>query len=252
VVLKLVRNATLLVDFGGLTALVDPMLAEAHTLPPIENTAPPTRNPLVELPQPAAEVSSAARFLLVTHLHRDHFDPAAQSLIDPGTPILCQPADEATLAGKGFTDVRPVESAIDIDDLTITRVPARHSLGNHEAALGPCSGFVLTAPGEPVLHIAGDCVWCAELAAVIDDHGPAVIVLNAGAARFLDGGPISMTAEDVIAAARHAPHATLVAVHLEALNHCPMSRDELRRHLVAAALDERVHIPRDGEALRWT
>jgi L-ascorbate metabolism protein UlaG (beta-lactamase superfamily) len=251
VVVKLVRSATLLVDFGGLTVLVDPMLADPHTLPPVENTAPPTRNPLVGLPQPAAEISSAARLLLVTHLHRDHFDPAAQSLIDPATPILCQPADQATLARKGFTDVRPVESAIDIDAVTVTRVAARHSLGNHEAALGPCCGFVLRAPGEPVLHIAGDCVWCAELAAVIDEHRPTVVVLNAGAARFLDGAPISMTAEDVIAAARHAFYATLVAVHLEALNHCPMTRDELRRHLVAAALDERVRIPRDGEALRW-
>jgi L-ascorbate metabolism protein UlaG (beta-lactamase superfamily) len=251
VVLKLVRNATLLVDFGGLTLLVDPMLADPYALPPVENTAPPTRNPLVGLPQPAVEVSSAAGLLVVTHLHRDHFDPAAQSLIDQTTPILCQPADAATLARKGFTDVRPVESATDIDAVTVTRVPARHTLGKHEAALGPCSGFVLRAPGEPVLHIAGDCVWCAELAAVIDEHQPTVIVVNAGAARFLDGGPISMTADDVIAAARHAPHATLVAVHLEALNHCPMTRDELRRHLVAAALDERVRIPRDGEALRW-
>jgi hypothetical protein len=72
-------------------------------------------------------------------------------------------------------------------------------------------------------------------------------VVNAGAARFLDGGPISMTAEDVIATARHAPYATLVAVHLEVVNHCPMTRYELRRHLVAAGLDHRVHVPEDGE-----
>jgi L-ascorbate metabolism protein UlaG (beta-lactamase superfamily) len=249
VVLKLVRSATLLVDYGGVTVLVDPMLADPHALPPVEHTAPPSRNPLVELPQPAMELLSAARLLLVTHLHFDHV-PAAQSLIDPATPILCQPADGAALAEKGFTELLPVESSIAIDGITVTRVPARHSLGQHELELGPCSGFVLKSPDEPVLHIAGDCVWCPELAAVIDEHRPAVIVLNAGAARFLDGAPISMTAEDVIAAARRAPYATLVAVHLEALNHCPMSRDELHRHLVAAGLDERVRIPRDGEALR--
>lgn|SRR5215204_282387 len=248
---RLVRNATLLVEFGGLTLLVDPMLADPHTLPPVENTAPPIRNPLVGLPEPAAEVSSAAGVLLVTHLHRDHFDRAAQSLVDPATPIICQPADHATLAGYGFTEVRAVEAATVIDDVTVTRVTARHTMGDGELTLGPCSGFVLTAPGEPTLHVAGDCVWCTELAAVIEEHRPAVIVLNAGAARFLDGPPISMTADDVIAAARSAPYATLVAVHLEALNHCPMSRDELRRHLVAAGLDERVRIPGDGEALSW-
>jgi hypothetical protein len=60
-----------------------------------------------------------------------------------------------------------------------------------------------------------------------------------------------MTVEDVIATARHAPSATLVAVHLEALNHCPMTRDELRRHLVTAGLADRVRVPQDGEALRW-
>ena len=72
---------------------------------------------------------------------------------------------------------------------------------------------------------------------------------TSGAARFLDGSPISMTTEDVIATARHAPAATVAAVHLEALNHCPMTRNELRRHLVAAGLDQRVRVPEDGELI---
>jgi L-ascorbate metabolism protein UlaG (beta-lactamase superfamily) len=249
--LTLVRSATLLVEFAGTTLLVDPMLSEPHALPPVENTAPEMNNPLVGLPRPAEEIVSAARLVLLTHLHRDHFDPAAEELIGRETPILCQPANRATLVEKGFRDVRGVESPVDVDGLTVKRVAARHSLGHHESELGPGSGFVLEAPGEPVLHIAGDCVWCPELAAVMDEHRPAVIVVNGGAARFLDGGPISMTADDVIATARHAPFATLVAVHLESLNHCPMTRDELRRHLVAAGLADRVRIPDDGETLRW-
>jgi L-ascorbate metabolism protein UlaG (beta-lactamase superfamily) len=251
VLLTLVRSATVLVDFGGTTLLVDPMLSDPHTLPPVENTAPETSNPLVGLPRPAAEIVSAAQVVLLTHLHRDHFDPMAEALIGRETPILCQPADRATLGEKGFNDVRAVESRLDVDGVAVTRVAARHTLGHHEQELGPCSGFVLEAPGEPILHIAGDCVWCPELAAVIDEHRPTVIVVNGGAARFLDGGSISRTADDVIATARHAPFATLVAVHLEALNHCPMTREELHRHLVAAGLSERVRIPDDGEALRW-
>jgi L-ascorbate metabolism protein UlaG (beta-lactamase superfamily) len=251
VLVRLIRSATLLVELRGITVLVDPMLSDRHTLPPVENTAPATANPLIDLPVPAAEVAAAAQIVLITHLHRDHFDPAAEALIGRDTPIFCQPADRAGLATKGFTDVRPVGSCVEIDGLTVTRVAARHTLGHHERALGPCSGFVLTAPNEPVLHIAGDCVWCPELAAVIEEHTPAVVVVNAGAARFLDGGPISMTVEDVVATARHAASATVVVVHLEALNHCPMSRAELRRHLATAGLGDRVRIPQDGEALRW-
>jgi L-ascorbate metabolism protein UlaG (beta-lactamase superfamily) len=247
--LTALRNATLLIEFGGLTLLVDPMLGEPHSAPPVESTAPLLRNPLVELPVPAAGVVAAAGVVLVSHLHRDHFDEAAGSLIDPDVPLLCQPEDRNTLMSRGFAQVTPLEPAHEIDGVTVTRVAARHTLGSHEEALGPCSGFVLAAPGEPTLHVAGDCVWCPELAAVITEHRPELIVVNAGAARFLDGSPISMTTEDVIATARHAPAATVAAVHLEALNHCPMTRNELRRHLVAAGLDQRVRVPEDGELI---
>ena len=46
------------------------------------------------------------------------------------------------------------------------------------------------------------------------------MVVNASGARFTEGDPIVMTAEDVVAVARHAPDAHVVAVHLEAINHC--------------------------------
>ena len=99
------------------------------------------------------------------------------------------------------------------------------------------------------MHVASDSVWCPELAAALDAHRPDVVVVNAGAARFVTGGAISMTAEDVIAVARHVPEATVVAIHLEALSHCPMTRDALARTVVAAGVADRVRIPADGEAL---
>jgi hypothetical protein len=76
-----------------------------------------------------------------------------------------------------------------------------------------------------------------------------VIVVNAGAGRIGDSLPISMTADDVIRTARAAPQATVVAVHLEALSHCPMRREELRSDLRSAELDGRVLVPDDGETL---
>src|ERR671925_2358056 len=76
-----------------------------------------------------------------------------------------------------------------------------------------------------------------------------VIVVNAGAGRIGASMPISMTADDVIRTARAAPEATVVAVHLEALSHCPMRREELRSDLRSAELDGRVLVPNDGETL---
>ena len=107
--------------------------------------------------------------------------------------------------------------------------------------LAPVSGYVLRADGEPTVYIAGDTIWCDEVRAAIDEHAPDVIVVNASGARFVEGDPIVMTAEDVAAVARHAPDAQVVAVHLEAINHCLEPRSALR--------DLPVSVPADGAQL---
>jgi hypothetical protein len=68
-----------------------------------------------------------------------------------------------------------------------------------------------------------------------------VAVVNSGAARFVDSAPISMTAADVREVASRVP--VTVAVHLEAMNHCPLTRAELR-----AAVPDAL-VPDDGETL---
>jgi hypothetical protein len=59
-----------------------------------------------------------------------------------------------------------------------------------------------------------------------------------------------MDAGDVIATARAAPRATVVAVHMEAINHCLLGRAELRAAVDDAGVGGRVLIPDDGETLR--
>lgn len=250
--LTLLRNATLLLAYeGGPTLLVDPMLAEPGTAPPVPMTLPTRRNPLTPLRMPAADAVAAADVVLATHLHNDHFDTVARGgAIPRETRILCQPPDADALRGDGFTHVEPVEERATVGAVEIERVVAHHTLDPQVTdLLGPGSGYVLRAPGEPTVYLGGDCVWCDDMAATLDRAQPDVVVLNGGAARFQQGGHITMTATDVIAAARHAPQAHVVVVHLEALNHCPMTRDELRRHTVAAGLADRVRIPLDGEEL---
>ena len=58
-----------------------------------------------------------------------------------------------------------------------------------------------------------------------------------------------MTADDVVAVAAHAPSARIVAVHLEAINHCLESRADLHQRLRAEGLEGRVTVPEDGAAV---
>jgi L-ascorbate metabolism protein UlaG (beta-lactamase superfamily) len=162
------------------------------------------------------------------------------------------PPDEAALReGRGFADVRPVAGGIDLCGIGVARTPGRHGTGAIGERMGPVCGFVLRAPGEPVLYVAGDTIWCDEVDDALAEHDPDVVVVNAGAARFVEGDPIIMDASGVISTAREAPRATVVAVHMEALNHCPLTRAELRAAVGEAGVGARVAIPADGEALSF-
>jgi L-ascorbate metabolism protein UlaG (beta-lactamase superfamily) len=233
--LTLVRNATVLVEVSGRRILVDPMLDPARARPPIENTAHPVRNPTVELPVPAAEVVRGLDAILVTHCHKDHFDDTAERLLPRDVPVFCQPEDEERLRGVGL-DARRVDASLDWDGLTLHRVPAQHGFGAVAEALAPVSGFVLDE-----LYVAGDTVWYDAVQETIERFEPRVAVVNAGGASFLEGGLIVMGSDDVREVVARVP--TVVCVHLEALNHCFLTRAEL------AAAGPGAMLPRDGETV---
>ena len=247
--LRLIRNATLRLEVDGRRLLVDPMLDPAGARPAVEDTENDRRNPLVELPEPPELVVDGVEAVLVTHLHQDHFDATAAALLPRTVPVLCQPEDAGTLRGHGFTDVRPVAGTLTWEGIAVTRTPARHGQGATAEALAPVSGFVLRDAARRALYLAGDTVHYAGVEEVLDAHAPDVVVVNAGAARFRGGDPIVMDAGDVVAVARRAPAARVVAVHLEAINHCVETRADLRRRIHAEGLADRVAVPEDGAAV---
>ena len=65
--------------------------------------------------------------------------------------------------------------------------------------------------------------------------------------QFLHGDPITMTAGDVVRTCRAAPQAKVIAVHMEAINHCLLTRKELAQQAHTAGAS--VAIPEDGEEI---
>jgi len=247
--LRLIRHATLRLEVGGLHLLVDPMLDAAGTRPPVPDTENDRRNPLVELPEPPEVVVEGVDAILVTHLHEDHLDPTAIERLPDDLPLLCQPDDVETLTGHGFSDLRPVVDRVTLGEVEVLRTPARHGYGADAEALAPVSGFVLRDPSGRSLYLAGDTVLYEDVERVLDEQAPDVVVVNASGARFTGGRPIVMDAEQVVAVARRVPDARVVAVHLDAINHCIQTRADLHQALHDAHLVERVTIPEDGAAV---
>jgi L-ascorbate metabolism protein UlaG (beta-lactamase superfamily) len=173
--LTLLRHATLRIEIGGHTLLVDPMLDAPGARAPVRGTPAERPNPLVPLPVSVREAVEGVDAALVTHTHVDHLDAAGVTALIPlGLPVFCQPEDMADLGQLGL-DLRPVPSAEPLawDGLTIHRTGGRH--GREDAmvqGLGPVSGFVVAAEGEPTVYVAGDTVWCPEVAGAIAAHEP--------------------------------------------------------------------------------
>jgi L-ascorbate metabolism protein UlaG (beta-lactamase superfamily) len=251
--IQLLRHATLIVTIQGNNILVDPMLSHAEAMDPVANAANQRRIPLVDLPISDAELERLIGELdavLVTHHHRDHWDARAIELLPKDIPILCHPDSQDTIRQAGFSSVMPIADTHEFDGIRFYRTGGHHGMAEIEQKMGTVSGFVLKTDGEPTLYIAGDTIWCSEVQQALQTHRPDVVIVNAGAAQFLTGGPITMTDDNVCRVSRELPSAKVIAVHMEAINHCLLTRDALWTRVSREGLSGRVKIPADGESIR--
>ena len=138
--------------------------------------------------------------VFLTHLHEDHWDEAARKT------VASRHGTEEMLRTPGFSRM--------IDDTT---------------------GFFFERTGCRSVYLAGDTVWGPWVSATLARRRPGVIVLNTGNAVVTDfPQSIIMGAQDVLRATQEATDATVVAVHMDAINHCiHVHRDDLCDYLKA-------------------
>lgn len=190
--------------------------------------------------------------VLLTHLHVDHFDDEAKKKLAQDGPIYTQSEkDRKEVEEAGFNHVTCIEDEMDINGVHIKRTGGQHGTGETAKRMGQVSGFVFSHPDEPTLYIAGDTIWCDEPKEVVNTCNPDVIVVNSGAAQFLEGDPITMTKEEILDIHRSHPKAQIVACHLEAVNHCLLTRAALEAFIQEHHADQAIFVPQDGESLTF-
>jgi len=245
--IQLIRNATMKITYAGKIFLTDPMLSPKDEFNPFAGKA---RNPTVELPLTNEEILKGIESVLVTHTHPDHFDPVAGKIIPKGLPVFCQPGDNAQLEEAGFQNVTSVETASLWEKITISRTGGKHGSGKILERMGNVSGFVLQAEGEPTVYWVGDSIWCEDVEKAIEQYNPDIIITHSGGATIPGHDPIIMDGEQTITMTKASSSATVVAIHLESLDHCTVSRENLREMAEKAQIPaSRLVIPKDGETL---
>jgi L-ascorbate metabolism protein UlaG (beta-lactamase superfamily) len=252
--ITLLRNATLVVEGAEQRLVVDPSLVPPRRWPPLSLIrSRPALNPTVPLPDGSREQLAGITGALVTHFrlgHADHLDARGKRLLaGAGVPTACQPADARTLRRAGI-DARPVlpDQTISLLGGELTSVPALHGRGLVGRLMGTGVGFLLRLPGEPSLYLSGDTVLTDDVRAALKREQPDIAILHSGGAQLDIGSPILMTLEEQREFVRLAP-GRVIAVHLEALDHCGITRAKLKDVLKAAGGVDNVDIPDDGQTI---
>ncbi len=246
-----IRNATMKLFYGPHCILTDPYLSPKYSLPTYAGKSP---NPCVELPMPVADVLADVQMTLLSHIHSDHFDKAARELLPKAGPIYCQPGDEERIRQSGFSSVQSVEAEITWEGIKIVRTGGQHGSGDVLDDMGQVSGYVFIKPGEPVVYWVGDSILCDEVIQAVDRFKPDVILTHScGAVWGKEKTLILMDAAQTIALCQHAPASTVVAIHMEAVDHATITRRDLAEAQEKAHISpERLLIPQDGELLEFT
>jgi L-ascorbate metabolism protein UlaG (beta-lactamase superfamily) len=248
--IQLIRNATIVVEYADKKFLIDPFLAEKGTYPPFPNSLRQDQNnPLVGLPTSIDNIISDLDAVIVTHLHLDHWDNAAIEALPKDIKLFSQNEEDATvIRNAGFKNVEVLQEDTVFEGIQLIKTKGEHGRGEILQHAGQVCGVVFKHTNEKTLYVAGDTVWYGAVQDVIETHKPEIIVVNAGDNQFLVGGSLVMGKEDVYEVYKAAPNAKIISVHMEAVNHWTLSREELKNFINEKGISSNILVPNDGES----
>jgi L-ascorbate metabolism protein UlaG (beta-lactamase superfamily) len=190
---------------------------------------------------------------LITHCRYGHFDHLDKSgirlLAQKQVPVYCNSLDESFLKRRRINTI-PLIINQRSKFLTgsITAFTTAHGHGLEGIFMRPGAGYFIELPGEKSIYISGDTVMTQTVKHILNDLRPDISIINSGTAILDFGKPILMPINEQLDFIRTAP-GKVIAVHLDAFNHCLTTRDILRGAVLKERLSEKVIIPQDGEMM---
>ncbi|MGP8152831.1 MAG: MBL fold metallo-hydrolase [Smithella sp.] len=249
-----IRNACMIIHCNDQRILVDPCLSPKGSLPPYTVfRIRPRLNPTVDLPPNSESTLSQITCGLITHFRYGHFDHLDKSgfrlLAQKQVPVYCNDRDEPHLRRRHINTI-PLKINLRNDFISgyITPIPTAHGYGLIGRFMGHGTGYFIEPAGDKTIYISGDTVMTQTVHHVLKDLRPDISILNAGIATLDIGRPILMPLHEQLDFIRIAP-GKVIAVHLEAFNHCLMNRNMLRDAVLKEGLSKKLMIPQDGELL---
>jgi L-ascorbate metabolism protein UlaG (beta-lactamase superfamily) len=166
-----VGNATVILSYAGFTILTDPNFLHRGDHVHLGHGMTAARRT-----DPALELGSLPPidFVLLSHMHEDHFDREVERLLDRSLPIVTTPHGAAELTSMGFRAAKALNTW---EPLTVTKgsarvgvraMPGAHASGAVAKMMPPVMGSLLAfenSSGEVAFrtYITGDTILFDEL-----------------------------------------------------------------------------------------
>ena len=249
--IQLIRNATLLINYAGKKILLDPMFSSKGAF---ESFAGIAKNPIVDLPMKIDDIIKDVDLTLITHTHIDHLDPEALNVLDRKQKLYIQPEDLDYFESRGFKDVEIIPCTENWEGITICRTVGQHGSGEVLKMMGHTSGFVLQHKGSPTIYIIGDSILTIEVIMTIERFKPDIIVVNSGGAKIpgYEENSILMDEEETMRLSGISDTATIIAIHMDAMDHCHTTRAILQQKANEMHVNKKkLLIPKDGEVIHF-
>jgi L-ascorbate metabolism protein UlaG (beta-lactamase superfamily) len=254
-----VGNATVLIRYAGFTILTDPNFLHAgdHVHLGYGLTSTRTTDPAVEI-----EDLLPLDFVLLSHLHGDHFDRVVERRLNKAIPIISTRHATSYLKKIGFIRTHALETWEPIEvrkggaTLRLTAMPGTHGPGPLGALLPPVMGSMLefgSARGGTGLrmYISGDTLIHERLRD-IPRRFPDVdlALLHLGGTRVL-GIMVTMDAEQGVEAMRIIDPSTAIPIHYNDYEAFKSPLEDFKRAVSEAGLDDRVHYLSHGDTYEF-
>lgn len=158
------------------------------------------------------ELPSKIHFILLTHGHGDHISDVVPVAKKHGSTVVAIYELAAYVAGQGVekTIGMNMGGTVQLDDATATMVDAKHSSGaqdnNGTHYVGIAAGFVIAAPGGPVIYDAGDTSVFGDMRLIGELYHPEVALLPIG-------GFYTMDPKEAAMAVRLVGAKTILPIH---------------------------------------
>lgn len=239
-----------LLDYGGVTILVDPTFDPPGDYPIGERVLTKTAGAALT----ADEVGAVDVVLLSHDQHPDNLDHGGRDYVDTTARlVLSTRSAEERLGGAVLGLPNWVSQEFDRPGggtALVTGVPALHGPEGGESVVGEVTGFVLTGEDLPTVYISGDNASLDRVREIAGRYAPVdVALLFAGAARtpLLDFAYLTLTSAEAAEAAAILQAGAVVPLHFEQWAHFSEGGDQIQAAFAAAGLSDRLRLLKPGE-----